>query len=79
MSRENGSNIEVSMATREKAIDFIFKNIPQYSEAEFNTPVGDDQTTLNQFLEKANNGSEWTDPHGFKINVLNGEFKITIN
>ncbi len=79
MSRESGPGIEVIMVTREKVIDFILKNVPQYSKAELDRTVGDGQTTLNYFLNEAKNGSEWTDPHGFKINVLNDEFKITIN
>tara|TARA_Y100000310_G_scaffold168629_1_gene168678 strand:- start:172 stop:423 length:252 start_codon:yes stop_codon:yes gene_type:complete len=65
--------------SKEEVAQFILEKIPGYTESEMNKPVGDEQATLNQFLARANNGSEWTDPHGFKINVKDNKFEITTN
>lgn len=65
--------------SKEEISDFVMKNISGYTEVQFNEPVGDEQSTLSQFLERANNGSEWTDPHGFKINITENKFRISMN
>jgi hypothetical protein len=82
MFRESPHNFETNFNlfdSKEEATRFILERISGYSESKMDTPVGDEQTTLNQFLARVNDGSEWTDPHGFKINVIDGKFKVTIN
>lgn len=82
MFRESLRNFETKLNlfdSKEEATRFILERIPGYSESEMDKPVGDEQANLNQFLARANNGSEWTDPHGFKINVIDGKFKVTMN
>lgn len=70
---------ETIFQSKDEIADFLIKNVPGYSEAQFNEPIGDEQTTLSQFLERANDGSEWTDPHGFKINIADNKFRVSIN
>jgi antibiotic biosynthesis monooxygenase (ABM) superfamily enzyme len=70
MSTEIKSNSEKIFNSREEITDFVMKNIPGYTETKLNEPTDGEQSTLSQFLERANNGSEWTDPHGFKINIF---------
>ncbi len=82
MSSETPRNFETnlnSFDSKEETARFILERIQGYSESEMDNPVGDERTTLNQFLNRANNGSEWTDPHGFKINVIDGKFKVTMS
>lgn len=82
MFREILCNFETnlnSFDSKEETTLFILEKIPGYTESEIDKPVGDEQATLNQFLTRANNGSEWTDPHGFKINVIDGKFKVTMS
>jgi len=79
MFSETPRNFETNFGSKEEAVKFILENIPSYTNLEMDKPVGDEQSTLNQFLARANNGSEWTDPHGFKINVIDNKFKITMN
>jgi hypothetical protein len=79
ISIETKLSPETVFQSKEEITDFVIKNIPGYTEAQLNEPVGDEQTTLNKFLEKANNGSEWTDPHGFKINIAENKFRISTN
>ena len=79
MSAETKLNPGTVFQSKEEIADFIIKNIPGYTEAQLNVSVGDEQSTLNQFLETANNGSEWTDPHGFKINIAENKFRISMN
>lgn len=82
MFSETPRNFETGLNlfnSKEEAVRYILEQIPGYTESEMDKPVGDEQATLNQFLAKANNGSEWTDPHGFKINVIENKFKITMN
>ncbi|MBU4347250.1 hypothetical protein KJ586_00050 [Patescibacteria group bacterium] len=82
MFSETPRNLETnlnSFGSREETTRYILEKIPGYTESEIDKPVGDEQSTLNQFLTRANNGSEWTDPHGFKINVVENKFKITMN
>ena len=82
MLRESLRNFETTMNSfdsKEEVARFILEKIPGYKELEMDKPVGDEQATLNQFLARANNGSEWTDPHGFKINVKDNKFEITMN
>ena len=82
MFSETSRNFETnlnSFNSKEEATRYILENIPGYAESEMDKPVGDEQATLNQFLARANSGSEWTDPHGFKINVIENKFKITMN
>lgn len=62
--------------SKEQAISFILNNVPGYTEADFDIPVGDKQATLHEFLNSRKNGSEWTDPHGFRIDIIGSEFKI---
>lgn len=68
---------------KQKVANFLAVLIPGYSEREFNEPVGDDQTSLNEFLQNKREGSEWTEPHGpsdikIKINVINGQYQVTV-
>lgn len=82
MFRESLHNFETnlnSFDSKEEVARFILEKIPGYTESEMEKPIGDEQTTLNQFLARANNGSEWTDPHGFKINVIDGKFKVMMS
>lgn len=79
MSAETRLNTETVFQSKEEIADFVIKNIPGYTEAQLNESVGDEQSTLSQFLERANNGSEWTDPHGFKINIAENKFRISMN
>jgi hypothetical protein len=79
MSAEIKHNSETVFNSKEEISDFVIKNIPGYAEAQLNEPVGDEQATLSQFLERANNGSEWTDPYGFKINITENKFRISMN
>lgn len=79
ISAETKLNPETLFQSKEEITNFVIKNIPGYSEAQLNEPIGDEQATLSQFLEKANNGSEWTDPHGFKINIVENKFRISMN
>lgn len=82
MFNETPRNFETninSFNSKEEVIRYILEQIPRYTESEMDKPVGDEQATLNQFLVRANNGSEWTDPHGFKINVKDNKFEITMN
>lgn len=70
---------ESMFSSKEEIKDFIVKNIPWYSDTQFSEPIGNEQSTLGQFLEKANDGSEWTDPHGFKISIVENKFRILVN
>ncbi len=79
MSAEVKSNPETIFSSKKETTDFIVKNIPGYTEEQLGALAGDEQTTLNQFLEKANEGSEWTDPHGFKINIAGNKFRILMS
>jgi len=79
ISAEIKPSPETIFNSKEEISDFVIKNILGYTEAQFNEPVGDEQATLSQFLEKANDGSEWADPHGFKINVAENKFRISMN
>lgn len=76
---ETKLNSEMMFQSKEEIVAFVIKNIPGYLEAQLNEPIGNEQATLSQFLERANNGSEWTDPHGFKINVVENKFRISMN
>lgn len=76
---ENKLNPETVFQSKEEIAGFVIKNIPGYTEAQLSEPVGVEQATLSQFLEIANNGSEWTDPHGFKINITENKFRILMN
>lgn len=79
MPGENTLNHARLVQSKEAVVNFITSNISGYTEAQLDEPIGDAQATLNQFLEQANNGSEWTDPRGFKINIEDGQFMIFIN
>ena len=72
-----------TLNNKQEIIDFLATIIPGYSETEFNEPVGEDQTSLSEFLENRREGSEWTDPHGsanteIKINIVNGKYQVTV-
>lgn len=82
MFSETPHNFETdlnSFNSKEEAARYILEKIHGYEESEMDKSIGDEQATLNQFLARANNGSEWTDPHGFKINIIENKFKITMN
>lgn len=70
---------ETIFESKKGIVGFILNSVPSYMEEQLDVSIGDGQTTLNQFLEKANDGSEWTDPHGFKINIMGNKFRILIN
>ena len=69
----------ITFGTKNEVVDFIIKSVLGYTAEQFDTPVGDGKTALSQFLEKAIDGSEWTDPHGFKINIVDNNFRVSIN
>ncbi len=80
MRGEHGSSPEIknSMSTVEETVEFILKTFSEYRKEDLEKPIGDEQTSLGDFLRSKKDGSEWTDPHGFKINVVGDEYKLTI-
>lgn len=78
MESEIKKNNQESLATKELVIKFLLESIPGYTESALDEPAGADQTTLNEFLTNKTTGSEWTDPHGFKINVTDDQYLITL-
>lgn len=76
---QNITNPEATFGLKKETTDFIIRNIPGYTAEQLDISVGNEQTTLNQFLENAIDGSEWTDPHGFKINIIGNKFRILVN
>lgn len=77
MSIEHDSRVGIKVATKDQVVETILENVPDFKEEYLDKPVGVDQTTLNQFLNNKKEDSEWTDPRGFKINIVNGEFKLS--
>lgn len=77
MSVERRTPKELKFSSKNQIVEAILVNVPSFKKENFAQPVGQDQTTLDQFLNNRNEGSEWTDPHGFKINVVGEEYKLS--
>lgn len=75
-----GQKLEKLIINKEEFIEFLLNHVSGYTQELLNTPIGEDQTTLDEFLENKREGSEWTDPKGFKVKINNGVYKFeTIN
>ena len=68
---------ELKVGSKDQIIETILACVPGYNKINLDEPIGQDQTTLDQFLNNKNEGSEWTDPYGFKINIVGGEYKFS--
>jgi len=78
MTVENRKPRELKFTSKGQTMEAIFAHVPGYNKTNLDEPVGQNQTTINQFLNNKNEGSEWTDPQGFKINIVNGEYKLSL-
>ncbi|MFA5954098.1 MAG: hypothetical protein WC817_00995 [Patescibacteria group bacterium] len=74
---ERATEIEIVATTVTEVIEAVLSRIPNYKIDLIDEPIGEEATSLNDFLENNNDGSEWTDPKGFKINIAGGEYKIS--
>ncbi|MFA6514377.1 MAG: class I SAM-dependent methyltransferase [Patescibacteria group bacterium] len=73
---ENRLKPKIMFESKGEMMAYILKHIAGYQVEELDLPIGDGQTTLSQFLDNAFDRSEWVDPRGFKINIIDNKFEI---